>query len=196
MCRILILANLRVMHFHAVVVFGLGKNFLFKSILGGCDVPLASQLLTRVFRFQKPQVNATKQVSNLHTSTIHRQVNARNLLELKQNMIVPLSTQIMVNSHYGKRLKLFQFYLIITSVIFIEYHECRRDYTNCCEILKIISSSFLAKFHPEHLGSYKLMKNSKNVYISLTEPNSYIYLLSLGKGNSDVFKFRYCNFEL
>ena len=79
-------------------------------------------------------------------------------------MIVPLSTQIMVNSHYGKRLKLFQFYLIIISAIFIEYHECRRDYTNCCEILKIISSSFLAKFHPEHLGSYKLMKNSKNVY--------------------------------
>ena len=111
-------------------------------------------------------------------------------------MIVPLSTQIMVNSHYGKRLKLFQFYLIIISAIFIEYHECRRDYTNCCEILKIISSSFLAKFHPEHLGSYKLMKNSKNVYISLTEPNSYIYLLSLGKGNSDIFKFRYCNFEL
>ena len=101
-------------------------------------------------------------------------------------MIVPLSTQIMVNSHYGKRLKLFQFYLIIISAIFIEYHECRRDYTNCCEILKIISSSFLAKFHPEHLGSYKLMKNSKNVYISLTEPNSYIYLLSLGKGNWEV----------
>ena len=158
-----------------MLVFGLGKNFLFKSILGRCDVPLAPQLLTRVFRFQKPQVNATKQVS--------RQVNARNLLELKQNMIVPLSTQIMVNSHYGKRLKLFQFYLIIISAIFIEYHECRRDYTNCCEILKIISSSFLAKFHPEHLGSYKLMKNCKNVYISLTEPNSYIYLLSLGKGN-------------
>ena len=103
-----------------------------------------------------------------------------------------LSTQIMVNSHYGKRLKLFQFYLIITSAIFIEYHECRRDYTNCCEILKIISSSFLAKFHPEHLGSYKLMKNSKNVYISLTEPNSYIYLLSLGKGNSDVLNIELC----
>ena len=111
-------------------------------------------------------------------------------------MIVPLSTQIMVNSHYGKRLKLFQFYLIIISAIFIKYHECRRDYTNCCEVLKIISSSFLAKFHPEHLGSYKLIKNSKYVYKSLTEPNSYIYLLSLGKGNSDVFKFRYCNFEL
>ena len=107
-------------------------------------------------------------------------------------MIVPLSTQIMVNSHYGKRLKLFQFYLIIISAIFIEYHECRRDYTNCCEILKIISSSFLAKFHPEHLGSYKLMKNSKNVYISLTEPNSYIYLLSLGKGNSDVLNIELC----
>ena len=30
------------------------------------------------------------------------------------------------------------------------------------------------------------MKNSKNVYKSLTEPNSYIYLLSLGKGNWEV----------
>ena len=26
--------------FHAVVVFGLGKNLLFKSILGLCDLPL------------------------------------------------------------------------------------------------------------------------------------------------------------
>ena len=25
--------------FHAVVVFGLGKNLLFKSILGRCEVP-------------------------------------------------------------------------------------------------------------------------------------------------------------
>ena len=36
------------------------------------------------------------------------------------------------------------------------------------------------------------MKNSKNVYISLTEPNSYIYLLSLGKGNSDVLNIELC----
>jgi hypothetical protein len=95
----------------------------------------------------------------------------------------------MVNSHYGKRLNLFQCYLIIISAIFIEYHECRRDYKNCCEVLKIISSSFLEKFHPEHLGSYKLMKNSKYVYKSLTEPNSYIYLLKLGKGNSEILNF-------
>ena len=40
MYRILILADIRPMGFHgfhAVVVFGLGKEFLFKSILEHCD---------------------------------------------------------------------------------------------------------------------------------------------------------------
>ena len=38
MCRILILADIRPMGYklHAVVVFGLGKNLLFKSVLGRC----------------------------------------------------------------------------------------------------------------------------------------------------------------
>ena len=40
MCRILILADIRPMgiSFHALVIFGLGKNLLFKSILGRCDM--------------------------------------------------------------------------------------------------------------------------------------------------------------
>ena len=41
MCRILILVDIRPklwgISFHAVVVFGLGKNLLFKSIPGRCD---------------------------------------------------------------------------------------------------------------------------------------------------------------
>ena len=39
MCRILILADIDLwrISFHAVVVFGLGKNLLFKSILGRCE---------------------------------------------------------------------------------------------------------------------------------------------------------------
>ena len=39
MRRILIFADIRPrgVGFHAVVVFGLGKDFLFKSILGLCD---------------------------------------------------------------------------------------------------------------------------------------------------------------
>ena len=36
MWRISILADIRPMGFHAVVVFGLGKNLLFKSVLGHC----------------------------------------------------------------------------------------------------------------------------------------------------------------
>ena len=36
MCRIFILADIRPISFHAVVVFGLGKNLLFKYILGRC----------------------------------------------------------------------------------------------------------------------------------------------------------------
>ena len=36
MCRILILADIRPIGYKAVVVFGLGKNLLFKSILGRC----------------------------------------------------------------------------------------------------------------------------------------------------------------
>ena len=49
MCRILILADIRPMlwgiSFHAVVVFGLGKDLLFKSVLGHC-VKLDSKVLT------------------------------------------------------------------------------------------------------------------------------------------------------
>ena len=41
MCRILILADIRPMgpgiSFHVMVVFGLGRNLSFKSILGRCD---------------------------------------------------------------------------------------------------------------------------------------------------------------
>ena len=33
-------------NFHAVVVFGLGKNFLFKSVLGHCDVRLLIEFET------------------------------------------------------------------------------------------------------------------------------------------------------
>ena len=36
MCRILIFADIISIIFHAVVVFGLGKNLLFKSLLGRC----------------------------------------------------------------------------------------------------------------------------------------------------------------
>ena len=87
----------------------------------------------------------------------------------------------MENCHFVKRLKLLKYYLMIINAVFIEHYECKGN--NCCEVLKVISSSFLEKIHPEHLGSYKLMKQSKYVYKSLTEPNSYIYLLKLGKGN-------------
>ena len=38
--------------FHAVVVFGLGKNLLFKSILGHCEGKL-SQLETLVLKAKK-----------------------------------------------------------------------------------------------------------------------------------------------
>jgi len=48
MCRILILADINPMGigFHAVVVFGLGKDYLFKSMLGRCG---------RVARFNDQQ---------------------------------------------------------------------------------------------------------------------------------------------
>ena len=35
--QFLLILNLWGISFHAVVVFGLGKNFLFKSVLGHCD---------------------------------------------------------------------------------------------------------------------------------------------------------------
>ena len=40
MWRILILANIRRLGFHAVVVFGLGKELLFKYVLERCRVAL------------------------------------------------------------------------------------------------------------------------------------------------------------
>ena len=39
MCGILILVDIRPVRFHAVVVFGQGKNLLFKSILERCEPP-------------------------------------------------------------------------------------------------------------------------------------------------------------
>ena len=80
-----------------------------------------------------------------------------------------------------KRLKFIDYYLVIISVIFICFCECKKE--TCCEVINIISTGFLSKFHPEHLGSYRLMKNSKHVFKSLTEPMSYIYLLNLEKGS-------------
>ena len=87
--------------------------------------------------------------------------------------------KIIMGTWY-KRLKLIHYYLVILSIVFIEINECKRN--TCCEVINIVSNGFLAKFHPEHLGSYKLMKNSKHIYKSLTEPKSYIYLLKIGKG--------------
>ena len=37
--------------FHAVVVFGLGKNLLFKSILGRCDLTALEPSLNRSGKF-------------------------------------------------------------------------------------------------------------------------------------------------
>ena len=49
MCRILILVDIKPMGYnHAVVVFALGKNLLFKSVLGHCD-------LIRVGRSKMPK---------------------------------------------------------------------------------------------------------------------------------------------
>ena len=47
MSRILILADIRPMGygFYAVVVFVLGKDFLFKSSLGRCGLPYISKVI-------------------------------------------------------------------------------------------------------------------------------------------------------
>ena len=44
--------------FHAVVVFGLGKNLLFKSILGRCES------LKFFFKFQKPRLLKSAKMSS------------------------------------------------------------------------------------------------------------------------------------
>ena len=60
-----ILADFRLMgiSFHAAVVFGLGKDFLFKSALGHCyfkeKIILKKTLLTTFFFLPKPTLSST-----------------------------------------------------------------------------------------------------------------------------------------
>ena len=49
--QFLLILDLWGVSFHAVVVFGLGKDLLFKSALGHCDIPFqAGQILKMVDR--------------------------------------------------------------------------------------------------------------------------------------------------
>ena len=42
--------------FHAVIVFGLGKNLLFKSVLGHCGVIVKSNHISPTLRMKKSQL--------------------------------------------------------------------------------------------------------------------------------------------
>ena len=55
---------------------------------------------------------------------------------------------------------------------------------SCCPIIKIESTGPLAQYFPEHLGTFKLFKNSTHVFKHLTNPNSFIYLVTSSKGSS------------
>ena len=65
-------------------------------------------------------------------------------------------------------------------------------------MVRVTSNGNLAKYHPEHLGTFKLMKNEKYVYKSVTEKNSYLYLLRLqNKGKFQLnFDLEDLNYKL
>ena len=58
MWGILILADFRPMgiSFHAVIVFGLGKDLLFESVLGRCDVPIFRKQFLNISIFRSKKV--------------------------------------------------------------------------------------------------------------------------------------------
>lgn len=59
--------------------------------------------------------------------------------------------------------------------------ECKSVTTNtCCEIINVFSAGALAQFHPEHLGSYKLLKGEDHVYKAVTETQSFLFLFRSG----------------
>ena len=49
------------------------------------------------------------------------------------------------------------------------------DSNPCCQVISVESSGPLAQFYPEHLGSYKLLKDKNHVFKHLTNPHSFIY---------------------
>ena len=52
----MLISDLWGISFHAVVVFGLGRNLLFKSMLGRCDASINSDLFLRVrFLLENPK---------------------------------------------------------------------------------------------------------------------------------------------
>lgn len=57
----------------------------------------------------------------------------------------------------------------------------------CCEIINVFSAGALAQFHPEHLGSYKLLKGEDHVYKSVTETQSFLFLQRSGVQADLVF---------
>ncbi len=80
---------------------------------------------------------------------------------------------------WRRKLKLNHYYFVLLVVIsaFIKSNE------SCCEVITVDSTGSLSQFHPEHVGTYKLMQKDQDevVYKSLTKPKSYIYLLRLNE---------------
>ena len=59
--------------------------------------------------------------------------------------------------------------------------------SSCCQIIKVDSTGPLAQYFPEHLGSFKHLKGTKNVYKHLTNPHSFIYFATFSKGKKLKF---------
>ena len=82
---------------------------------------------------------------------------------------------------WRKRLKLLHKCLIIISML-VESSDSRlrkRNSQLCCDVIKLKSTSLLSKYYPEHIGSYRLLKNSKTTYKHLSNPNSFIFLVKI-----------------
>ena len=66
MWGILILADFRPLgiSFHSVIVFGLGKNLLFKSVLGHCESPVSPEGVGKRAKFVSQRESSAPYVQN------------------------------------------------------------------------------------------------------------------------------------
>ena len=66
------------------------------------------------------------------------------------------------------------------------------DSSSCCEVIEIQSTGTLLEYFPEHIGSYKRLKDSHStVYKHLTNPHSFLFLQGRNWviGNVQLFSY-------
>ena len=77
----------------------------------------------------------------------------------------------------NKRKKIFSYLSILLSILICHTVQGKLFQNPCCEVIEIQSTGTLLEYYPEHIGSYKRLKDSHStVYKHLTNPHSFLFL--------------------